>query len=239
MKNTAKNKLFKPALDPKDLKFAIIAADAALWTVADGQLLIRLVSVNVPPYFNNKAGLPGGLILPTEVNAEQSVKRLLRDKAGVIDSKVYLEQLYTFSDINRDPRGRVVALAYTGIVPWDRLSTRERENSADSWWQNVKKLPSMAYDHKEIIATALDRLKTKAAYTTIVAQFMPKEFTLTELEQAYELILDKDIDKRNFRKKILSLGILKDTGKERRGGKFRPAKLYAFRSLNVEVIEVL
>ncbi len=238
MKNQSR-KTQKSTVAPKDLKFAIIAADVALWTVADGQLLIRLVPVNIPPYFVNKSGLPGGLILPTEMNAEQSVKRLLRDKAGVSDSKVYLEQLYTFSDIKRDPRGRVVALAYTGIVPWDRLNTTERENNAQCWWQNIKRLPAMAYDHKDIVATALDRLQTKAKYTTIVAQFMPKEFTLTELEQTYELILDKSIDKRNFRKKILSLGILKDTGNERRGGKFRPAKLYSFRSLNVEVIEVL
>lgn len=233
-KNTPKNSIKAP----KDLIFAILAADVVLWTIKDNQLLVRLIPVNVPPHFINKVGLPGGLISPKET-AEQSARRLILEKAQVGAGKVYLEQLYTFSDIKRDPRGRVVAVAYTGIIPWDELSTSERENSAEAWWQDVKKSKDLAYDHKEILEVALERLRARITYTNLIAHFMPKEFTLTELEKAYELILNRDIDKRNFRKKILALGLLKELPKERRGQKHRPAKLYSFKSIEAKVIEVL
>ncbi len=223
---------------PKDLIFAILASDVVLWTINEGKLLVRLIPVNVPPHFIDKAGAPGGLIKPSET-AEQAARRLIESKGKVGSGKIYLEQLYTFSEIKRDPRGRVVAVAYTGIVPWDSLSTTEQENTKEVWWAEIGKLPSLAYDHKEIISTSLERLQSRIAYTTLIAQFMPKEFTLTELEKAYELILGKDIDKRNFRKKILALGLLKELPKERRGQKHRPAKLYSFKSLETKVIEVL
>lgn len=228
----------KSIVKPNDLKFAIIATDVVLWTTINDQLMVRLISINLPPHFVDKFGLPGGLIKPLE-NAEQAVKRLLKEKANIEPSKIYLEQLYTFSDVKRDPRGRVVAVAYSGIASWDVLSTTERENDEQVRWQNVKNLPALAYDHQKIIALALERLRSRITYTTIAAHFMPKEFTLTELEQVYELILNKDIDKRNFRKKILSLGILKELTKERRGGKFRPARLYSFKSIDTKDIEVL
>lgn len=223
---------------PKNLLFAILASDVVLWTINEDKLLVRLIPVNVPPHFIDKAGAPGGLIKPTET-AEQAARRLIESKGKVSSSKVYLEQLYTFSEIKRDPRGRVVAVAYTGIVPWDTLSTTEQENTKEVWWTEIGKLPALAYDHKDIIAISLERLQSRIAYTNLIAQFMPKEFTLTELEKAYELILGKDIDKRNFRKKILALGLLKELSKERRGQKHRPAKLYSFKSLETKVIEVL
>ncbi len=222
----------------KDIKFTIVAVDVALWTIVDGRLLVRLIPVNIPGYIKDKSGLPGGLVRPDE-NTDQSTKRILAAKAKIATSKIYLEQLYTFSGINRDPRGRVVAVAYTGIVPWDQLSSTEREKTDMVWWNDVKKLPALAYDHKEIITTALERLRTRVAYTNIIAHFMPKEFTLTELQEAYEVILGKSLDKRNFRKKILLLGILRGLSKERRGGKFRPAKLYSFKSMETRDIELL
>jgi 8-oxo-dGTP diphosphatase len=223
---------------PENIRFAIIAADIVLWTIKDDRLQVRLIPVNLPPHFNNEAGLPGGLIQPTET-AEQAAKRLLSAKAGISTSNVYLEQLYTFSEVNRDPRGRVVAVAYTAIIPWENLSTKERENSEAVWWNDVAKLPKLAYDHRKIIETGLERIRARITYTTLIEKFMPKEFTLTELEQAYKTILDTDIDKRNFRKKILGLNLLKQLPKERRGQKFRPAKLYSFRSQDVTSIEVL
>lgn len=226
------------AIKPKDLRFTIVATDAVLWTIVDGNLLVRLIPVNIPGFIKDKNGLPGGLVKPEE-NTDQSVKRILAAKAKISTSKIYLEQLYTFSGVNRDPRGRVVAVAYTGIVPWDQLSTQERENTDIVWWNDIKKLPALAYDHKEILAQAIIRLRTRVAYTNIIAHFMPKEFTLTDLQEAYELILGKGLDKRNFRKKILTLGILRGLSKERRGGKFRPAKLYSFKSLETKDIEIL
>lgn len=228
----------KQANHPKDLLFAILASDVVLWTISNDKLLVRLIPVNIPPHFVNKAGVPGGLIKPSET-AEQAAFRLVESKGRVQSKKVYLEQLYTFSEIKRDPRGRVVAVGYTGIVPWDSLNSAEKENSKEVWWAEYEKLPALAYDHKNIISTSLERLQSRITYTNLIAQFMPKEFTLTELERAYEVILGKDIDKRNFRKKILSLGLLKELVKERRGQKHRPAKLYSFKSLKTTVIEVL
>ncbi len=220
------------------LQYTIVATDIVLWTISDGQLLVRLMPVHIPPHISHKSGLPGGLIRPEE-NADQAAKRILAAKAKVNTSKIYLEQLYTFSNVKRDPRGRVVAVAFTGIVPWDQLSSSEREKSDLVWWNDIYKLPAMAYDHKEIVSTALTRLRTRVKYTNIIAHFMPKEFTLTDLQESYELILGKNIDKRNFRKKILGLGILRALPKERRGGKFRPAKLYSFKSIETKDIEIL
>ncbi len=222
----------------KDLLFAILASDVVLWTIGENKLLVRLIPVNIPPHFINMAGVPGGLIKPSET-AEEAASRLVESKGKIQSKKVYLEQLYTFSALKRDPRGRVVAVGYTGIVPWDALSISERKNTDEVWWIEVGKLPTMAYDHKDIISTSLERLQSRIAYTNLISQFMPKEFTLTELEKAYEVILGKDIDKRNFRKKILALGLLRELPKERRGQKHRPAKLYSFKSLKTKVIEVL
>ena len=229
----------KSVAKAKDLRFTIVATDVVLWTITDSRLLVRLIPVNIPGFIKDKNGLPGGLVKPEE-NTDQSVKRILAAKAKISTSKVYLEQLYTFSGINRDPRGRVVAVAYTGIVPWDQLTSSERESApGEVWWNDAAKLPAMAYDHKEIISQAIVRLRTRVAYTNIIAHFLPKEFTLTDLQEAYELILGKALDKRNFRKKILLLGILKALSKERRGGKFRPAKLYSFKTLETKDIEIL
>ena len=193
---------------PKKLYFAVLAADTLLFTLRDGKLYIRLIPVHLPPHFNNLSGLPGGLIRPEET-AEQTALRLLRDKAHVSAQHVYLEQLYTFSAIKRDPRGRVVAVAYLAVIPWSRLSKDEQKDADYARWFPVEHLPKLAYDHKEIISIGIKRLKSKATSTTLMAKLMPGEFTLTELEQAYESVLGRDIDKRNFRKKILKLDVLK------------------------------
>jgi 8-oxo-dGTP diphosphatase len=229
----------KPIVNsPKHLRFAVLAADTVLWTIRDEELLIRLIPVNLSPYFIDCAGLPGGL-LGAEETAEEAAKRHVSIKAKVNPDKIYMEQLYTFSEVNRDPRGRVVAVAYSGFTPWESLSLQERENRGEAWWCEISQLPKLAYDHKKIILTGLHRLQSRIKYTTLIAKLMSKEFTLTELENTYEAILKKDIDKRNFRKKILALGLLKKLNKERRGQKFRPAKLYSFNSSEVTSIEVL
>lgn len=223
--------------EQKDLRFAVLATDTVLWTINDNILYVRLIPVSAPQ-FAGTAGLPGGLLSPTET-AEQAARRHLQNKAHIAPEKIYLEQLYTFSEVNRDPRGRVVAVGHSAYVPWDMLSTQERENRGEAWWAAVSKLPKLAYDHKHIIHVALERLRARITYTTLIAKLMPKEFTLTELETAYESILEKEIDKRNFRKKIQALGLLKKLNKERRGQKFRPAKLYSFVSSDLHTIEVL
>jgi len=222
----------------KDLHFAVLATDVALFSVRDNMLLVRLVSVNRPPYFPNTQGLPGGLIDPKET-AEEAVARHLETKAGVAASTLYIEQLYTFSTVNRDPRGRVVAVAYLALVPWEQLSAKQQANTKDAWWAPVSEARKLAYDHDEILAVALARLRSRATYTTLIGRLMPKEFTLTELEHVYESVIKTKLDKRNFRKKILKLDILSELPRKRASGPHRPAQLYRFSSEKVRDIEVL
>jgi 8-oxo-dGTP diphosphatase len=221
------------------LRFAVLAADVALFTVFEDQLLVRLMMVDRPPYFTNIPALPGGLVLPTET-AEATAKRIVTERAVVDASKVYLEQLATFSDLKRDPRGRVVAVAYLATVPYESLTTSECSiNVGSTFWVPVKEVKKLAYDHTEMLDVALTRLRSRIHYTTLASKLLPKEFTLTELERTYECILGNELDKRNFRKKILKLGVLKATGKKRALGAYRPAELYRFNSSTVQMIEIL
>lgn len=228
----------KETIDPQHLRFAVLATDVALMTVRDGELLVRLASVKRPPHFPDMKGLPGGLIHPEET-AEEAVQRLIKTKGAIPNARVYFEQLYTFSEIDRDPRGRVVAVAYLALIPWESLQGDEQSDTNDVWWVPVKEVRGLAYDHDLILETSLKRLRSRARYTTIIGKLMPKEFTLTELEKVYESILRTDLDKRNFRKKILKLNILTALSRKREGGAFRPAELYRFSEKKVKEIEVL
>jgi 8-oxo-dGTP diphosphatase len=194
-------------------------------------LLLKIVRAP----FTNKWAVPGGLILPTE-NLDQGVERHLNSKTGL--KGVYSEQLYTFGEVHRDRRGRVVSVAYLSLLNDSAQKIKTTADYSDSAWFDVKKLPELAYDHKEIITRALERLRGKLSYTNIAQHLLPKQFTLTELQTIYELILSEKFDKRNFRKKILSLGILEESSKKVRGA-FRPAQLYSFKSKNVKIVEIL
>src|SRR5438128_2516490 len=134
------------SLAPEHLRFAVLAADAAVFTIKDNQLLVRLIPVDRPPHFVNSKGLPGGLLHPDET-AQEAAERQIKDKAHLDPKKVYVDQLATFSKIDRDPRGRVVAVAYLGMVAWEKLSDIEQSNTNESWWLPVKKAKYLAYDH--------------------------------------------------------------------------------------------
>lgn len=220
-----------------NLRFAVLAVDTVLLTYHEDKLLVRLMSVNVPPFFRNKPGLPGGLIAPNET-AEQSSRKHVEKKTNLKAKQIYLEQVYTFTRVNRDPRNRVVAVAYLGLVPWEKLAPSEQQNTSESWWCPVGEIPELAFDHNEILSVALDRFNARLTYTPIVAHILPEEFTLTELEESYEIILNKKIDKRNFRKKIEKLKLLKKLKKQRTGLRARPASLYKFRSMEVCILNM-
>lgn len=224
--------------DKEHLRFAVLAADTVVLSFRDGKLITRLIKVDRPPFFIDAAGLPGGLLDPKET-AEEAAKRHVERKTGIAASKLYVEQLYTFSKLDRDPRGRVVAVAYVAFVPWEKLSLDEQKDTDESWWEEVKKAKKLAYDHDEILALAIKRLRSRITYTTVLSKLLPKEFTLTELENMYETILGTDLDKRNFRKKILKLDIVTPLVGKFTGGRSRPAQLYKFISNNVEEIQVL
>lgn len=223
---------------PKKLIFAILATDVVLFTLKDGVLLVRLIPVNIEPFFKNKSGLPGGLLKPRETAGDAALRNL-EHKAKISVDKVYIEQLFTFSEIARDPRGRVVSVAYLALVPWESLSDEEKRDKPNSYWRPVGAIKKLAYDHNKILEAGLERFASKITYTTLIAKIMPREFTLTELENVYQSFVKKNIDKRNFRKKIIRLKLVKPLSKERRGLKQRPAKLYSFTSQKIITMEVL
>jgi 8-oxo-dGTP diphosphatase len=220
------------------IKFAVLAADAVVFTIKDNELYVRLITVNRPPHFVNMQGLPGGLLLPTET-ADEAVLRHIHAKTGITSAALYIEQLYTFSRVDRDRRGRVVAVGYLSIVPWSALAQHEQEDTEESAWVRFVDVKTLAYDHNEILTMAMKRLRSRVTYTTLISKFLPSEFTLTELKSAYDAILETSLDKRNFRKKILKLDILTQLDKERSGEPWRPAQLYKFKQNGIQEIEVV
>ncbi len=203
-----------------ELRIAIAAVDVALFTVRNDSVYVFLIPIHRPPHYENMQGLPGGIIGVQET-AEEAAERHLNEKAKITD--VHMEQLYTFSHPERDKRSRSISVAYIALAPFDQLP----EESLEGKWFPIKKLPKLAYDHSEVINVALERLKKKLIYTNIVANLLPKNFTLTELQNTYEVILDRKLDKRNFRKKMLSIGLIKEIGKQKKTS-HRPAELYIF-----------
>jgi len=214
---------------------AAVAVDIALCTVRDGALHVLVGQTRTGPF----AGwwtLPGGLVRGDET-LDDAAARELSAQTGIAD--VYLEQLYTFGHPARDPQGRVVSVAYVGLVPPERLvDARAGDKYARVAWRPVADLPALAYDHQSVVATAVERLRGKVAYTNLVYALLPAAFTLGELQAMYEAVLGRTLDRRNFRKKLLSLGLLKPLGRTRRG-RHRPAALYGFRRRRPMVVEIL
>ncbi len=151
-------------------------------------------------------------------------------------TKLYLEQLYTFSDVERDKRNRVVSVAYLGLVRPDTAKAYKHDEAA---FVPIKQLTSLAYDHDEMLQVALKRLQGKLSYTTIAQHLLPRHFTLSQLQTIYEVILKKELDKRNFRKKIIALGVVRDTGQVEEGVKHRPAALYEFTNNKLQELQLI
>jgi len=211
---------------PAHIRFAALAVDVVCFRVREGQLEVLLGKVvSEHNTFQGQWAHIGGLVEVHET-AEQAVDRLLNDKAGI--PSIYKEQLYTFSSINRDPRGRVVSVAYIALMRDGETQDISR-SSVETCWRSVTNLPKLAYDHDEVTAVAIERLESKVQYTNIAQHFMPKTFTLSELQKTYEAVLGEGVDKRNFRKRILAQGVLKDTKRTKKEGVMRPATLYSFK----------
>lgn len=202
-----------------------LAVDTMIFAIREGKLCVLLIQIGQGPYKDQWA-LPGGIVQIDE-SLDQAAQNVLAKKAGI--KGLHMEQLYTFSAIDRDVRGRVVSVAYFALVDSDGFAVETMDYYSAIEWRNVEKLPKMAFDHREMIRYGVQRLRAKIEYSNIVYGLLPKEFTLTEMQLVYEAIIGNVIDKRNFRKKILALNILTETKKERTGQKNRPAKLYQFR----------
>ena len=208
-----------------------VTVDVVIFTIQEGVLKVLLIKRRIPP-FVGQAAIPGGFVLEDE-DLDQAALRELKEETGVSD--VYLEQLYSFGKPDRDPRGRVVTVAYFALISADRKLEAGSDAEAAAWYP-IDQLPPLAFDHASILNYALDRLRNKLEYTTVGFQLLPKKFTLTELQEVYEAILGKKLDKRNFRRKMSLLGILKPLREHRRGGQ-RPARLYSFSAVRFEKLK--
>jgi len=200
-----------------------VTTDVVLFTIKNEQLQILLINRAAKP-FQLSWALPGGF-LELDETLEACAIRELEEETGI--SGVYLEQLYTFGNPGRDPRERVISVAYYALAPYhEGLDPVAASDARDVRWHPINALPELAFDHAEIIKLAHQRLVSKLDYSTIAFQFMHQAFTLSELQSVFEIILNEKLDKRNFRKRILAMDLLEVTGAYAKSGNHRPAKTY-------------
>lgn len=211
-----------------------VAVDCCIFTVINGELCVLLIKMKEK--LTDFWALPGGLIANNETT-DEAVRRILKQQTSV--SNVYLEQLYTFNEPDRDPFNRVISIAYFALIPAENVILKTTSKYSDIKWWPMKELPSLAYDHQKIAKYGQKRLKWKVTYTNAIWSLLPEEFSLSQLQNAYESVLGKILDKRNFRKKILSLKIIQETGNKVTIGAHRPAKLYKFSTKEPEIVEII
>jgi len=201
-----------------------LTVDVVIYTIQGNELKVLLIQRNTEP-FKDMWAIPGGFVLKGE-NLEEAATRELAEETGVKD--IYLEQLYSFGDSGRDPRGWVVTVAYYALISSDNLKIEADTDAKDVRWYSIYDLPPLAFDHQKILNLSLERLRAKLEYANVGFQLLPKKFTLTALQKTYEVILNRTMDKRNFRKKILSHSIVKETEEFKRDGNHRPARLFTY-----------
>lgn len=215
---------------------AILATDIVIFQLQTNRLHTLLVKPKANK-FPGKFAFPGGLVSPNE-SLEGAAQRFFHSVIRTT-GKPHLEQLATFGDPKRDPSGRVVSVAYFALVsPQAQINSHQTEFPEINWLP-LSRLPSLAYDHPLVAKEALNRLRSKLSYTNLVSFLLPQEFTLTQLQSAYETILGRPLDKRNFRKKVKSLNLLKQLPRLSKGLSHRPAALYSFISTKPEIIPIL
>jgi 8-oxo-dGTP diphosphatase len=210
--------------DPARYERPSVTVDVVIFTLQERELHVLLVKRKHWP-FEGRWAIPGGFVNMDE-SLDRAARRELEEETGVRD--IYLEQLYTFGEPKRDPRTRVISVAYIALVSADTQTLRVSDESIDVRWFPVRALPGpLAFDHDTILAAGLDRLRSKLEYTTLAFQLLPEVFSILELKHIYEQILGEELDKGNFYRKIKDAKVLEDTGL-RREGRGRPTSLYRF-----------
>ncbi len=203
---------------------AALTVDCVVFGFDEGELKVSLIERGLDP-FKGRWALPGGFVRVDET-LDAAARRELHEEAGL--KNVFLEQLYTFGGVKRDPRERVVSVAYYALVKQSDHRARAATDAANAEWFPISRVPKLAFDHADILATALTRLKGKVRYQPIGFELLPPKFTLSELQHLYEAVLETTLDKRNFRKKVLGFGLLVSLNEEQRAGRHRPAQLFRF-----------
>lgn len=203
---------------------ASVTVDVVMMSLRHRDLQVLLIKRRSWP-FEGMWAIPGGFVKSDE-SLEAAARRELQEETGL--QEVYLEQLYTFGDPDRDPRTRVITVVYFALLASERLQVHAADDAADIGWFSVFALPPLAFDHEKILRYTLNRLRGKLDYTTIAFNLLPEQFTLRELQSVYEIIRHRRLDKRNFRKSLLAAGILEETGSKKMEGTHRPARLYRF-----------
>ena len=200
--------------------------DCVLFGIDEGELKILLIERNELP-FKDWWALPGNIV-GEEESLDNSAARILQELTGL--KNIYMEQYYTFGDIGRHPQGRVISIAYYALIRLNEAKTVKPliTFAKQAHWVNVKELPKLAFDHQNIFDKGMEKIKRRIIHHPIAFELLAEKFTLTQLQNVYELILDKKLDKRNFRKKILSYGVLKGLDEKQRDVSFRAATLYRF-----------
>jgi 8-oxo-dGTP diphosphatase len=207
-----------------------VTVDIVIFALREWELQVLLIQRGVPP-FEGRWALPGGFVLDDE-SLESAARRELEEEAGVRD--VYLEQLYTFGEPRRDPRGRVITVAYYALLTTDTVPLVAGTDAGAARWMPARKHPPLAFDHEHILDYALERLINKLEYTTVGFKLLPRKFTLGQLQRVYEAVLGRTLDKRNFRRKMSLLGILTPLDERIQDGPSRPAQLYRFSARHFE-----
>lgn len=211
-----------------------VAVDAVVFGYfAKKELNVLLIQRNIEPFKGDWA-LPGGLVLNNE-SLDDAVKRELMEEAGIKPD--FLEQLYSFGNPERDPRNRVVSVAYFGLVNPTYHRLQASTDADDAKWFNINNLPKLSFDHQEILDKAIERLRTKIQYQPIGFNLLKKEFPFSDLEDLYKTIIGQEIDRRNFRKKIMSFGFLEETDKVHQEGSGRPGKLFKINPKKYQELE--
>lgn len=209
---------------------AALTVDCVVFGFDEGALQVLLIRRGLKP-FKNRWALPGGFVR-VEETLDAAARRELEEETGL--KEVFLEQLYTFGEVKRDPRERVVSVAYYALVKSTDHVARAATDAAEAAWFSVLELPELAFDHAEIFGVALDRLRAKLTYQPIGFELLPPKFTLTQLQRLYEAVLGITLDKRNFRKKVLGFELLIPLKEKQREGAHRPAQLFRFDPVRYE-----
>lgn len=211
---------------PHTYEFArpALTTDCVVFGLDEDDVKVLLIKRGLTP-FKGKWALPGGFIRPKET-IDDCARRELAEETGL--NNIYLEQLYTFGDPSRDPREHIVTVAYYALVNLIEHPPNADTDAIDAAWFPFDEIPKLAFDHVKILAVAKERLQAKIHYSPVIFELLPKKFTLPELQKLFERILEVKLDKRNFRKKILKLGILLETDEVQQDATRRAARLYRF-----------